>query len=308
MAVPEFQAFFRPVLGLALEEEVSKQTCIERIPKLLQLTSEDLEERTRSGRITRVVDRVNWAITHMVQAGVLERPRRAVIKATNRGRKLYRANPNRIDMAVLQQFPEYQAFREGTRIRPLATKSTSVRKDQDKEEDETPQERIETAAEEMNAALRGELLSRILNASPTFFEHLIIELMLAMGYGGPGLDKHLGKTADGGVDGVINQDKLGLDAIFLQAKRYAPENLVSVDQIRSFAGALDEQNAVKGVFVTTSSFAGPARAYSERSPKSLVLIDGRELTRLLIDHDVGVRRLQTVELKRLDEDFFTDTV
>lgn len=306
MAVPEFQAFFRPILGLALQEEVSRQTCIEQIPKLLQLTTEDLEERTRSGKITRVVDRVNWAITHMVQAGLLERPRRAVIVATNRGRAVYRDNPTRIDMAVLQQFPEYQTFREGTRIRPSPTKPNYMH--QEKEESGTPQERIETAADEMNAALRGELLSRILKASPAFFEQTIIELMLAMGYGGPGLDKHLGKTADGGVDGVINQDKLGLDAIFLQAKRYAPENSISVDQIRAFAGALDEQNAVKGVFVTTSSFAGPARDYAKRSPKSLVLIDGRELTRLLIDHDVGVRRLHTIELKKLDEDFFSDTL
>ncbi len=152
--------------------------------------------------------------------------------------------------------------------------------------------------------MRDELLARILDADPTFFEHLIVDLMLAMGYGGSGSGKHLGKTADGGIDGIINEDPLGLDVVFLQAKRYAPGNSISVNQIREFAGTLDERGAIKGVFVTTSAFAAPARMYAERSPKRLILIDGDELTRLLIRYGVGVRSFRVIDLKRIDEDYF----
>jgi restriction system protein len=153
-------------------------------------------------------------------------------------------------------------------------------------------------------ALRDELLTRILNTDPTFFEKVIIDLMLAMGYGASGSGQHLGKTNDGGIDGIINEDPLGLDVVFLQAKRYAPGNNIGVEKIREFAGSLDEKGAVKGVFVTTSSFAQGARNYAERSPKRLILIDGEELTRLLIRYGVAVRTFRTVELKKIDLDYF----
>jgi restriction system protein len=156
----------------------------------------------------------------------------------------------------------------------------------------------------MNSALRQELLVRITIADPTFFEHLIIDLMIKMGYGGSGSGRHLGKTSDGGVDGIINEDPLGLDIVYLQAKRYAPGNAIGVDKVREFAGSLDERGAVKGVFVTTSHFAPQARQYAERSPKRLILIDGEELTRLLVRYGVGVRTFETVELKKIDFDYF----
>jgi restriction system protein len=168
----------------------------------------------------------------------------------------------------------------------------------------TPEEQIEIAAQEMNSALRDELLARIVTADPTFFEKVIIDLMLAMGYGASGSGQHLGKTNDGGIDGIINEDPLGLDVVFLQAKRYAPGNNIGVEKIREFAGSLDEKGAVKGVFVTTSSFAQGARNYAERSPKRLILIDGEELTRLLVRYGVAVRTFRTVELKKIDMDYF----
>ena len=169
----------------------------------------------------------------------------------------------------------------------------------------TPEERIEAAFEELNIDLKTELLARILQATPTFFEHLIIDLMLAMGYGGSGSGRHLGRSSDGGVDGIINEDPLGLDVVYLQAKRYAPGNGIGVEKIREFAGTLDERGAIKGVLVTTSHFAGPALTYAERSPKRLILIDGDRLTQLMVRYGVGVRTFRTFDLRRLDADYFS---
>jgi restriction system protein len=255
-----------------------------------------------------LANRVHWAITYMVQAGLLERPRRAVVACTARGRYVLRKHPERIDNTVLNQFPEFRAFKERSKSPRRQHKSEdngAVAGSAETEVDSaTPEERMELAADEVNVALRQELLSRIVAAPPIFFEHVIVDLMLAMGYGGAGAGKHLGRTADGGVDGVINEDPLGLDIVFLQAKRYAPGNAIGVSQIREFAGTLDERGAVKGVFVTTSSFANPARHYADRSPKRLILIDGDELSRLLIHYGVGVRNFRRFDLNKIDEDYF----
>lgn len=175
---------------------------------------------------------------------------------------------------------------------------------EEKIETKTPEEKIENSFHVINLALRKELLERIASFDPTFFEHLIIDMMIAMGYGGAGSGRHLGKTNDGGIDGIINEDPLGLDIVFLQAKRYASNNVIGVDKIREFAGSLDEKGAVKGVFVTTSHFAPQAKLYSERGPKRIILIDGEELTRLLVKYGVGVRTFRTIELKKIDSDYF----
>ena len=309
MPIPDYQTLMRPVLSLVLTEEQPAKRIITKIADLYELTEDERDAKIPSGRTTVLANRVHWAITYMVQAGLLTRPRRAVAIATDRGRDVYQKNSQRIDNNTLEQFAEFHEFKARTKSSGNNAKDSV---DKDDAEDEmfaadkaTPEERIEAAADEMNAALRKELLARILEAEPSFFEHLIIDLMLAMGYGGSGSGKHLGKTADGGIDGIINEDPLGLDIVFLQAKRYAPGNGIGVNQIREFAGTLDERGAIKGVFVTTSSFAGPARTYAERSPKRLILIDGEELTRLLVRYGVGVRAFRTVELRKLDEDYFS---
>jgi restriction system protein len=242
----------------------------------------------------------------MVQAGLLQRPRRGIIVATDRGRKTLKDFPDRIDNDVLCRFPEFLKFRERSRVKAMATDGEPVLLPMSADKD-TPEERIEAAYEELNSTLREELLSRITKADPTFFEHLIIDLMIAMGYGGPGSGHHLGKTSDGGIDGIVNEDPLGLNFVFLQAKRYAPGSGIGVDKIREFAGSLDERGAVKGVFVTTSHFAPQAKAYAERSHKRLILIDGEELTRLLVRYGVGVRTSRTIELKRVDQDYFNSS-
>ena len=302
MAVPGFQSFLRPMLGLALEKEVSRQEYLKEIPKLLHPTSEDREERTAVARVSVVADRASWASTYLVHAGLLRRPRRGVIIATARGRKAYRDHPDHIDEAVLQKFPEFRAFK----ARKKSNKSTDTSAGGEGAS-RTPLERIDEAREELDEALRKDLVSRIQESTPTFFEHLVIKLMLGMDYGGPGLDEHLGKTGDGGVDGVINQDKLGLDAIYLQAKKHAQNNVIGPKELQAFVGALEGKGANKGVFVTASSFSKAAKTYAATVKKNLRVIDGDELSRLLIDHDVGVRPLDTIKLKRLDEDFFSDT-
>ncbi len=223
---------------------------------------------------------------------------------------MFYGNVSRIDNQTLQQFAEFRDFKarskQSTVSVSLAPQNNGPIVPSVALDDTTPEERIEAAADELSSAIREELLSRIIEATPTFFEVLIVDLMLAMGYGGSGSGKHLGKSSDGGVDGVINEDPLGLDIVYLQAKRYAPGNTIGVNQIREFAGSLDERGAIKGVFVTTSTFAGPARSYAERSPKRLILIDGEELTRLLVRYGVGVRSFRTIELRRLDEDYFAN--
>ena len=278
------------------------------IAQKYNLAEEEIQERIPSGTATILANRVHWAITYLVQAGLLTRPRRAVVIATDRGRGTYQKYADRIDNAILSQFDEFKDFKNRSRTNNKKSNNQTDQCEKDLTQqliEETPEERIQAASDELNEALREELLTRIVAADPTFFEHLIIDLMLAMGYGGSGAGRHLGKTADGGVDGVINEDPLGLSIVFLQAKRYSPGNTVGVGQIREFAGALDEKGAVKGVFVTTSNFAGPALEYAERSPKRLILIDGLELTRLLVRYGVGVRELRKVTLCKLDEDYFS---
>lgn len=299
MAVPGYQSFLRPMLGIALKKEVSRQEYLKEIPKLLHLTKEDREERTAVAGVNVVADRASWASTYLVHAGLLRRPRRGVIIATARGKQVYRDNPDHIDEAVLQQFPEFRAWK----------KSTKSKDNTDGGEDagKTPLQRIDEAVKVLNEDLRERLKDRILEATPTALELLSIRLMTAMGYGDRESSRHLGKTGDGGVDGVVLQDRLGLDAIFLQAKRNQSGNTVGVDKIHQFAGALEGKKASKGVFVTTSTFSKAAKDFAEnKGQKSLVLIDGEELARLLIEHGVGVLSERKYELKRLDEDYFSD--
>jgi restriction system protein len=226
-----------------------------------------------------------------------------VYSITHRGREVLVQPPERIDIRFLSQFEGFDEFR--SRV-----------SEQDEEERSpeptaalaagTPDERIEAAFNDLNVALQAELLERVQAMHPTAFEKLIVDLMLGMGYGARGSGKHLGRTSDGGVDGIINEDVLGLDIIYLQAKRYATGSVIGVEKIREFAGALDERGATKGVFVTTSHFAPQAHAYAQRSHKRLVLIDGEELTRLLAQYDIGVRAYRAVEMKKLDSDYFDD--
>jgi restriction system protein len=294
-----------PVLRfVANAAERSNWECEAQIVKEFSLAAAEREELLPSGRQRRIANKVHWAITYMVQAGLLIRPRRGIVAVTGRGRELLSQDPSRIDNQLLSRFPEFLSFKKRSRSGVDLDQNVAHELAATAESAGTPEDRIESAYAELTSTLQTDLLSRITAADPAFFEHVIIDLMVAMGYGGAGSAQHLGRSSDGEIDGVINEDPLGLDVIYLQAKRYQADNVVGVDKIREFAGSLDEKRSTRGVLVTTSRFAAAARAYAQASPKRLILIDGEELGRLLVEYGVGVRVFRTVELKRVDLDYF----
>jgi restriction system protein len=307
MGIPDFQSLMLPVLRTAARGETSISACIRSLADELGLTSEDRAQLLPSGKQPVFSNRVHWAKFHLAKAGLVEATRRGHFKITPRGLALLDEGPQLINMQLLGRFPEFRAFREGVASSDLQGGAADPSFEPGSAT-ATPEERIEAASEEMEAALRADLLERVVAATPEFFEALVVDLMIAMGYGGSRRDagKRLGRSGDGGLDGLINEDVLGLDSIYLQAKRYSPGNVVGVEKVREFAGALVERGASKGVFVTTSHFASGAKSLAERIPQRLVLIDGEQLSRLLVRHGVGVRAVRTVELKRLDPDYFIE--
>jgi restriction system protein len=307
MAIPDFQSLMLPVLSSAARGETSISACIRSLADELGLSGEERAQLLPSGKQPVFANRVHWAKFHLGKAGLVEATRRGHFKITPRGMALLDEGPDLINIRLLGRFPEFRAFRE--HVAPSDVLEGTV--DPSAEPDPataTPEEGIEAASEELEAALRADLLERVVAATPQFFEALVVDLMIAMGYGGSRRDAgtRLGRSGDGGLDGLINEDVLGLDSIYLQAKRYSPGNVVGVEKVREFAGALVERGASKGVFVTTSHFASGAKSLAERIPQRLVLIDGEQLSRLLVRHGVGVRAVRTVELKRLDPDYFIE--
>lgn len=303
MAVPNFQYFMLPALKAAAEEETYRGDLYKKVVSNENFTEEQKAERVASGRANTIENRIHWACAYLVQAGLLERPKRGFLKITDAGKNLLTQNPKEITVKTLEVYAPFQEFSQ------RKSKSDSEDKTEflnDKIVEKTPEDIISDAYSNIEQAARDEILEYIIQSTPTFFEKLILDLFGAMGYGSRGSSSHVGKTGDGGIDGIINEDPLGLEKVYLQAKRYAAENKISVDHIRSFAGSLDERGARKGIFVTTSSFAGPAYEYAERSLKSLVLIDGEELTRLMYEYDIGVRTVQTIKIKKPDIDYFED--
>jgi restriction system protein len=225
---------------------------------------------------------------------------------TDRGRELLAHYPDRIDGSVLQQFPEFLAFKSRENVGP--SEVAEVPEQRGDEGPDTPEETIQAAEETIRTALSAQLLERIRELPPAFFERLVVDLIVAMGYGGTRerVVQRLGKAGDEGIDGVVNEDPLGLDVVYIQAKRYAPENTIGRERIQQFAGALVGQGASKGVFVSTSSFSRGATEYAGRVPQRIILIDGTELARLMIQYGVGVRTERAVEIKRLDLDYFEE--
>jgi restriction system protein len=249
---------------------------------------------------------VGWARTYLTKAGLLERSRRGQYRITERGKTAIEQNPSRIDNRYLQQFPEFQEFQRGRAQSGLHETPSSFPKTSESGTVTTPDEAIRAAHAELENALAQELLSRILEQTPAFFERLVVQLLGAMGFGGSveGAGRALGKSGDGGVDGVIDQDALGLDRIYVQAKRYVDGNTVGASAIRDFFGSLDRFKAAKGLFVTTSNFTKDARDTAASLSKRIVLIDGEQLVRLMIRYGVGCRVEDTLYLKKIDEDFF----
>lgn len=238
----------------------------------------------------------------MKKAGLLEDPRRGPFRMTERGRRVLDQKPSKIDMQYLSQFDEFVEFRE--RGPDTDEDETGT----DEIEELTPEEVMEKAYQQIREDLAGELLTYVLNSGSGFFEKLVVELLVQMGYGGSRREaaRAVGKSGDAGIDGIIDEDRLGLDVIYVQAKRWKDENPVGRPEIQKFVGALQGRRARKGIFITTSRFTNEAREYARRIDTKVVLIDGDRLTDLMIDHDVGVSPLTTYDVKRVDSDYFGD--
>ena len=286
MAVPDFQSFFRPMLE-ALADGVPKPlgAIRETLRVAMNVSDTDFQEMLPSGVRTRFADRVYWANTHLYQAGLITRPSSGVLAITDKGRAFLAKHLGKILVSDLMQFPEFAAFRNKASTPSPDPKMTPAN-------EKTPHERIEEAFNELQATLAKELLDKISASSPVAFERLVIQLLLKMGYGGGERDasEHLGGSGDGGVDGVINQDVLGLDRVYIQAKRW--KDSVGVDRIYAFAGSLEVKKANKGVILTSSSFTDGARKAAESIGKRVVLIDGDELVRLMMAFGLGVRTVK----------------
>jgi restriction system protein len=310
MTIPDYQALMLPILKIAgdgNEHRISE--VVSQLAKDYKLTESELEELLPSGKQTIFGNRVHWAKTYLSQSKLVNNTRWGRFIITDRGRSVLAEKPARIDRKFLSRFAEFNIFVSGQKssTTPSAAESNETEKAIETAT-KTPDELLRSTIDEMETALANELLSRVLAATPAFFEQLIVDLLLAMGYGGSreGAGRAIGKSGDGGLDGVIDQDQLGLDRIYIQAKRYNPDNPVSEPDIRGFSGSLGANKASKGVFVTTAYFTKPAIDFAERTPHKIVLIDGKELTRLMIRHSVGVRVAETLHIKKIDEETFSE--
>lgn len=293
----------RPVLHLAADAELRTAEAVETLSAQFDLTEEERSHLLPSGRQATMANRVHWAIAYLAKAGPIERVRRGVYTATAEGKSVLTEPPHRIDIKFLSQFARFQAFRTASKSKDGTIQSEY---EEEKQVQGTPEERIDNATAELHGALTTEILERTRAMSPRAFEKLIVDLMVAMGYGASGTGVHVGKSGDGGIDGIISEDALGLDLIDLQAKRHAEGSVIGVEKIREFAGTLDERGATKGVFVTTSHFAPAARQYVARSPKRINLMEGNELAELMVKHGVAVRIYRTIDIKKIDTDYFED--
>jgi restriction system protein len=309
MAVPDYQSVMLPLLRFAAEkgEEISTGEAVEFLAKEFGLTDEDLKEMLPSGIQPTFVNRVGWASTYMKKAGLLEATRRGFYRITPRGRDLLKKQPKIINVILLKQYPEFVEFQQlkGTRS---AEKVKDVKEPPDTST-ATPSEALEAAYENLRDELADELLARLKKSSPSFFERVVVELLVKMGYGGSRADagKAIGKTGDGGIDGIIKEDKLGLDVIYIQAKRWE-NNPVGRPEVMQFAGALQAQKASKGIFITTSRFTDDARSYVSQIGSKIVLIDGDQVTNLMIEHDVGVSTVSMYPVKKIDTDYFDEGI
>jgi len=309
MAVPDYQSVMLPLLRFAGEknEETSTGEAVDILAKEFQLTDEECREMLPSGIQSTFANRVGWAATYLKKAGLLEATRRGHFRITARGRELLKKQPKVINVKLLRQYPEFVQFRQlkGTRSSAKTNASERVLDSSTA----TPSEALEGAYENLRDELAEELLGKLKDTSPSFFERLVVDLLVKMGYGGSRADagRAIGKSGDGGVDGIIKEDKLGLDVVYIQAKRW-DNNPVGRPDVMQFAGALQAQKANKGIFITTSRFTDDARSYVSQIGSKIVLIDGEQLTDLMIEHDVGVSTISTYRVKKVDADDFDENV
>lgn len=305
MPIPDYQTIMLPLLQqLADGRQHVLRDLVEILGRQFSLTEQEMNEMLSSGQDTRFRNRVGWARTYMKKAGLVYYPQRGVVVITERGLDVLKHNPDRIDNNLLKQFPEFLEFLQSR----SDSDATKVEMDSTLKETRTPEEIIDEAYLSIRQSLAQELLDTVQSMSPAFFEKLVVELLVKMGYGGSIKDagKAMGKTGDEGIDGTIKEDKLGLDIIYIQAKRWQTGNTVGRPELQKFVGALAGQGAKKGIFITTSSFSKEALGYSPKNETKIVLIDGVQLAQLMIDYNLGASQLRTYEIKRLDNDYFEE--
>lgn len=297
MPVPDFQSFFKPLLDLASDgKEHSIQEARESVAKNMALSEEDMKELLPSGTQRKFDNRVAWAKSYFVQAKVLESSRRGYFMITQRGVDLNKRAHKRIDIRILNQYTEFVEFH----------KTRAAKEEEAGSSSETPEETLQKSYESIRSDLASQIVQQIASNSPQFFERLVVDLMVAMGYGGSRADagRSIGGSGDEGIDGIIKEDRLGLDLVYLQAKRW--EGTVGRPEVQKFVGALHGKRAKKGVFITTSKFSDDAKRYVETIDPKVILIDGRMLAELIIDYGLGTTTTATFQIKRIDSDYFSE--
>lgn len=302
MPIPDFQSVMRPLMDVISDgKEHSIRETLDRLGDHFELTDEERKRLLPSGRQDVFTNRVAWAKTHLRMAGLIEPTARGVFKITARGLELLKATQDRIDLRLLRKQPGYLEARDRKRDKPEGNGELVT-----SDADQTPEEMMEQSFEALRESLGREILTKLQSASPAFFERLVVELLVRMGYGGTRKDagQAIGKSGDEGIDGIIKEDRLGLDTIYIQAKKW--EQTVSRPEIQKFAGALQGFRAKKGIFITTSDFSKEAVEYSARIDSKIVLIDGEQLWNLMIDFGIGVSTTATYEVKRIDNDYFSE--
>lgn len=307
MAIPDYQSIMLPLLQLAAsnrDKEFALREAVSLLATKFNLTGEELQELLPSGKQATFVNRVGWASTYLRKAGLLESTKRGYFKLAERGAQVLMQNPTAINVRYLKQFPEFIEFHAAR-----SEQESDTRVGGDATDSLTPEESLEIEYQKIRENLASQLLDRIKQASPTFFERLVVELLVKMGYGGSRSDagRAVGRSGDGGIDGIIKEDRLGLDVIYIQAKRW-DENTVGRPDVQQFAGALQGQRANKGIFLTTSKFTNEAQEYVSRIGSKIVLINGEQLAQLMIDHNVGVSVSTSYEIKRIDSDYFSEEI
>ena len=301
MPIPDYQSLMLPVLRIfADRKEHPVSEARKRIATELNLSEAELSQRLASDTTTVFMNRIGWAVQYLKEAGAIRAARRGVYDITDRGVSLLQKQPSEITAKMLRQFPEFVEFQgKGAESVPMLESAAPL-----SESRATPEESLENNYQVLRDALAHDLLEAAKNGTPASFEQIVVDLLVAMGYGGSVEDagKVVGKSGDGGIDGIIKQDKLGLDTIYVQAKRW--REVVGSPEIMKFSGSLTKHHANRGVFITTSAFTKDASEFVEAMPQKIVLIDGNRLATLMIEHDVGVSATKTYKLKRLDQDYF----
>lgn len=302
MAIPDFQSTMLPLLKMAADgKEHTLRRAIETLAVEFRLSEEERQALLASGRQAVFDNRVAWSRTYLTRAGLLESTGRGTFRITDKGASVARKNLDRIDVKFLSQYPEFAAFHSGKPIKGQSETQTAAAV----VETQTPEEVLDEISRQLNKALAQELLERVKGCEPEFFEKLVLKLLVAMGYGDEKTAQHTRLAGDGGIDGIINQDKLGLDAVYVQAKRWDAN--VGRPVVQAFAGSLEGNQASKGVLITTSSFSKDAKDYVNRIGKRIVLMDGEQLAQHMIEHGIGVTEKATYVVRGVDLNYFVET-